>query len=89
MVSDVVHLDLPLSAFLVLSSGLMRRHSLFRKKKTFTRKLRIIQLVIRYVFKVLSFGFSLDHIGVTVSGIMFHEYLLIFKKNTFWTSVFG
>ena len=78
MVSAVAHLNLPCSAFLVLSLGLMRRHSLFRKKKTFIRKLRIIQLVIRYVFKVLSFGFSLDHIGVTVSEIMFHEYLLIF-----------
>nr|XP_042095211.1 gamma-soluble NSF attachment protein isoform X3 [Ovis aries] len=28
-------------------AGLMRRHSLFRKRKTFIRKLRIIQLVIR------------------------------------------
>ena len=78
MVSAVGHLDLPCSAFLVLFSGLMRRHSLFRKKKTFIRKLRIIQLVIRYAFKVLSFGFSLDRIGVTVPETVFHEHLLIF-----------
>lgn len=78
MVSAVGHLDLPCSAFLVLSAGLMRRHSLFRKRKTFIRKLRIIQLVIRYAFKVLSFGFSLDHIGITVPETVFYEHLLIF-----------
>lgn len=76
------HLDPPCSAFLLLSLGLMRRHSLFRKKKIFIKKLRIIQLVIRYALKVLIFGFSLDHFSYWCNCVPktgFPECLFIFK----------
>lgn len=68
----------PALIYISLSLGSMRQLSLFRKKKIFIRKLRIIQLVLRYVLKVLIFERPLDNFSYWCNYILMTRFMDIY-----------